>query len=360
MKKYKFLILANENPDDHELWVKACLDLSDMVEFSVLDLTRNDWLEKLRDKSYDYLLAKPPGVAQKFKQLYDERIRLISEVMHLPVYPSPEEIYIYENKRYLYSWLKVNEIPHPRTDVFYHLNDALRLIETVRFPLVGKTNIGASGSGVTILHNRLEAIQYVKTAFTESGTKRRWGPNLSKGGLIKRGLKYLTNFNEISKKIDRYKSVRADRQNGFVILQEFVPHSYEWRVVYIGGSFFAHKKLMIGEKASGSLLKSYDTPPLELFDFVKSIVEKHCFLSQAVDIFISPSGEYLVNEMQCIFGQSDSYQMLVDGKEGRYSFVNGSWLFDAGMFNSNQSYNLRVEHVIKLLDNLKENKGIKF
>ena len=60
-------------------------------------------------------------------------------------------------------------------------------------------------------------------------------------------------------------------QKEFVILQQFIKHDYEWRVVRIGNSFFAHKKLLHGDKASGSLLKGYENPPITLFDFVKKI-----------------------------------------------------------------------------------------
>ena len=59
---------------------------------------------------------------------------------------------------------------------------------------------------------------------------------------------------------------------------------------------------------------------------------------------------YLVNEMQCIFGQSDSFQMLNDNKPGRFRNFDGRWVFEEGNYNSNESYNLRVEWI---LDNLK-------
>ncbi len=64
-------------------------------------------------------------------------------------------------------------------------------------------------------------------------------------------------------------------------------------------------------------------------------------------------GKYLINEMQCIFGQSDPYQMLVNGKPGRYVFKDGKWIFEEGMFNRNESYNLRVEFVLSQLKNRK-------
>ncbi|NLJ42868.1 MAG: hypothetical protein GX431_04355, partial [Bacteroidales bacterium] len=113
----------------------------------------------------------------------------------------------------------------------------------------------------------------------------------------------------------------------------------------IGDSFFAHKKLKKGEKASGALLKVYDNPPLALLDFVKEITDRHGFYSQAIDIFESERG-YLVNEMQCIFGQSDPYQMLVDEKFGRYFFNENNWVFEKGDFAKNECYNLRLEFVL--------------
>jgi len=146
----------------------------------------------------------------------------------------------------------------------------------------------------------------------------------------------------------------ADVQNSFVLLQEYIPHDFEWRVVRIGDSFFAHKKLKMGEKASGSLLKNYDNPPFSILDFVKEVTDRFNFYSQSVDIFETENG-YLINEMQCIFGQSDPYQMLVDGKPGRYINKSGKWIFEEGDFNTNESYDLRLQSALELLqtDNIK-------
>ena len=124
-------------------------------------------------------------------------------------------------------------------------------------------------------------------------------------------------------------------------------------MVRIGDSFFAHKKLLKKAKASGSLKKGYEDPPKALLDFVKKITDQYGFYSQAVDIFEAGEGKYLVNEMQCIFGQSDPYQMLVDGTPGRYVYHKGKWIFEEGMFNQNESYNLRVEYVLNQLKNQK-------
>ena len=349
MLRFNLCILKNESQDDHELWIKACEDFSDIVYYDVIDLTGNDWYEKLISKKYDYLIAKPPGFTAKFKQLYDERIFIIDNVLKFPIYPTPIEIYIYENKRFLASWLKANNLPHPKTYCFYNKEEALNFLMISNYPIVAKFNIGASGSGVKILHSKNEASQYVEKSFSKTGAPKRWGPNLSQGNIIKRGLFYLKAPEEISKKISIYKARKEDSQSGFVILQEYIPHDFEWRIVVIGDSYFAHKKLKINEKASGSTLKNYDNPSKKLFDFAKAIMGKYGFNSQAIDIFETNNEKLLINEMQCMFGQSDPYQMLVNGKPGRYRYLNRKWIFEEGDFASNQCYDLRVNHILFLL-----------
>jgi hypothetical protein len=78
----------------------------------------------------------------------------------------------------------------------------------------------------------------------------------------------------------------------------------------------------------------------------KKTLSKHKLFSQAIDIFESEKG-YLVNEMQCIFGQSDAYQMIVDNKIGRYYYKDNIWVFEEGDFNKNECYNLRLDFLIK-------------
>lgn len=345
---FRLGILRNETDDDHFLWISACERFSERLVWKVIDLTRNTWLEDIQAFQPDILLTKPGGLTSVFKQLYDERLMILVEELGYRCFPSLEEVLVYENKRYLSYWLKAHHIPHPRTDVFYYQNEALDFIEKTTFPLVAKTNIGASGSGIVILKNIRAARDYIVKVFSGKGAPVRTGPNLQRGGLWKRGFHYILHPSDIIPKLRKYLARAADVQQHFVIFQEYIPHDFEWRVVRIGESFFAHKKLKIGDKASGSLLKNYDNPPLSVLDFVREITDRHRFFSQAVDIYESNRG-YLVNEMQCIFGQSDPYQMLVDGKPGRYLFNNGKWIFEEGDFNRNQSFDLRVEFILNHL-----------
>jgi glutathione synthase/RimK-type ligase-like ATP-grasp enzyme len=346
MKILEAVILSNEYPDDHLQWVTACESFKDKINYRLVNLTRNNWFEEIQKQKFDFLLAKPGGLTSSFKQLYDERIYLLDKVMGYGIFPSSHEIFLYENKRFLSFWLKANEIPHPITDVFYDRVEAEEFLGNNSFPVVAKTNIGASGSGVKILASKKDVINYVNQAFSNKGAPKRFGPNFSKGELFRRGALYLRHPHEIIKKFKLYNVKHSDTQKGFVIFQEYIPHDFEWRVVRIADSYFAHKKLKSGEKASGSLLKSYENPPKDLLNFVKQITDKHQLYGIAIDIFESGRG-YLVNEMQCIFGQSDPYQMLVDGKPGQYKNINGVWMFEEGDWATNACYNLRLEYIIR-------------
>lgn len=346
----KLAILRNEDPGDHLSWVKACERIQPLVIFRIIDITKNDWFEDVKSFNPTYLLAKPSGNTNLFRQLYLERLDILVNDCGFKSFPSFDEIRIYENKRFFSYWLKANNIPHAKTFVFYHSNEAEDFIKGRSFPLVAKSNIGASGSGVVLIKNESEGTSYIRRSFFGNGAPKRLGPNLSRGGLIKRGLYYISHPGEIRGKLDHYRLIASDIQSNFVIFQEYIDHTFEWRVVRIGESFFAHKKLKTGEKASGSLLKLYDNPPFTLLDFVRKITDTYGFFSQAVDVF-EKDGKYLVNEMQCIFGQSDPFQMKVNERIGRYRYLVGKWEFEEGDFAKNACFDLRIEYVLSTLEN---------
>jgi len=348
MKKPELVILANEVKSDHELWVRACEKRSDEINYRMVDLTTSRWYEDIFREPVDFLLAKPGGLTSRFKKLYDERLSILVREKHLRSFPSLDEVLIHENKVFQSYWLKAGDLPHPATFVFYYLEEAEDFADTAVLPLVAKLNIGSSGKGVGILRTKSELEQYIREIFT-SGRRSRSGPNLSRGGYLRRAATVLSKRGMLQEKLSRYSAIRDEVQKGYVLLQEYIPHEYEWRAVRIGDSFFAHKKMRMGDKASGSLKKEYGAPPAELLDFVRTVTDRFGFMSMSADLFEPEPGRYLINEMQCIFGQSDPHQMIIDGKPGRYLSRNGGWVFEEGDFNTNQCFDLRIDHVINML-----------
>lgn len=347
--RFRLVILRNEVDSDHLLWIQACEHMADRVDHSVIDLTKDDWLMRFGEGRFDALLAQPTGWSTAMKEHYDERIAQLGERTRLPMIPSLSEIRIYENKRVLAHWLQANGIPHPETRVFEDPAAAATFLRTATFPLVAKTSLGAGGSGVRILRSVKSAAAYVEQTFNGAGAPRDVGPKWQKPGFAKRVLRKLADPAAMLGRLREYRTLRNDAQRDHVLFQAFIPHTFEWRVVRIGDSFFAHKKLVDAEKASGSLLKEYGDPPKQLLDFTRELTDKHGFRSVAVDIFEAPGGGYLVNEIQCVFGQSDPHQMIVDDVPGRYLWVNGAWLFEPGDFNRFECYLLRLEYMLDVL-----------
>lgn len=342
----KISIITCSLESHNDKWEKSCQRYG--IKYDFIDLAYSDWLQQLRKSNPCLCLLRPPGTLSYAKQMYDERVYIISNVLNIPVYPSFEEVLVYENKRILSDFLKARNIPHPNTYVFYKKNEAIEFAKKASYPIVAKTNIGAAGSGVKIIKTEKELLKYCHLAFT-CGIQRRRGPNKNSGNSRSWAKKAINSPTFFFKKLTEYKKRSKDVQKNFIILQEFIPHDFEWRVVKIGESYFAHKKAKIGEMASGTKEKVYDNPPIKLFNFMKNVCDSTNFYSQAVDIFETPKGGYLVNEIQTIFGQSDAFQMKVDGKIGRYVYKNG-WVFEEGDFNTNESYDLRLEHAIKLFN----------
>lgn len=339
-------ILMNESGDAHLNWEIACKKKE--IDYCFIDLTSNNWLDQISETYCDGFLACPPGREMLFKQLYDERIYIISKVLKYFVYFSYEEISIYENKKFLSYWLKANNLPHPITNVFYSKKEAFEFSKQTKFPVVSKFSIGASGKGVKIHPDKASLEKYIEKAFTD-GLRQDWGPNLKMGSFKTRLLKILKNPQRITNRLLIYKKLFGEIQKNFVILQEYIPHDYEWRIVKIGESYFGHQKVKQGDKASGTKGINYIIPPPILLTFVKDLCDEFGFNTMAVDLFEDGQGGYLINELQCVFGHVQAYICENEGVPGRFVNSDGLWKFEKGFFNENLSYDLRIENALSLI-----------
>ncbi|MBE0641904.1 MAG: hypothetical protein IH599_07700 [Bacteroidales bacterium] len=308
---------------EHLNYVKACEEAG--IRYEVLDVLAPDWVKQLQDSGCDGFLFHPPNDIQERKSMLDEIAWVTEQVLEKPIYPCFPELFIYENKRNMSYWLKANDIPHPPTRVFARLQDALEFLMIAPYPLVYKTNVGAGASGVRIIHSRHRAMRIARRVFG------RFHPALTFGEL------------RFSRKFKGIPLPLFGRiQKHYLIVQDFIPIRWEWRMIRIGDSYFGHKKLLRDGFASGSGKASLEQPPDELLHLTRRICETGGFRSMNLDIFETMDGEFLVNEMQTIFGSYKPVQMRVDGLPGRYLYEDGSFRFEEGVFNQHGSHLLRV------------------
>lgn len=330
----KLAILKAWHPT-YQNYIKACEDLG--VEYEVVDIMTDKWIESIIKGNFDGVLLRPSYFKQYWKDMYDERVYFIEKHLNLPIYPSYDEIFIYENKNNMEYWLKIHKIKHAETHIFYKKDEALEFLKTAKFPLVFKTKIGAAGLGVKFINNKRQAKRLIKRMFPFQYFFARGFTKWFKHKKIK--------FLSIP--------LLDDKQYGFVMFQEKIENiKCEWRMIKVGESYFGHQKLEAKNgKHSGSNLVGWVKPPLELLNWIKEICDIGNFSSMDIDIFENEKGEYFVNELQTMFGSFDNSQMYIDGVPGRYKYDKNTneWLFEEGYFNVNASMNLRVEDFINKL-----------
>lgn len=354
----KIGILKTNVAESADQWIAACK--KKQIEYHVIDLTKNSWFKEITNQAFDFFLLRPAGSLQRFKSAYDERLYIISKVLGFKTFPSYEECLIYENKRLLSYFLKAKKIPHPKTGVFYDYAEACVFLNQTRYPFVAKTNIGAAGTGVVVIKNQKQGLRYLKKAFKGGGVRRSFGPNRVTGSPKKWIKKALLDPKYFKAKLKSYIKRHKDIQQGFVIFQEFITHRFEWRVMKIGESYFAYKKLAYKGKASGVKNREFVDPPKALLNFVRGICIVNGFESMAFDIFDNQNN-YLVNELQTIWGNTADpitksfHRLEVNGVPGRYVFKNENWVFEKGDFNTNESYDLRLSVALKLYSNNSNN-----
>jgi len=316
-------------------YIKACQDLN--IEYEVIDVISNNWIENIMNSDCDGYLVRPSAAKEVWKNLYDERLYFISQIMNKQIYPSYNEIMLYENKKNMAYWLKYNNISHPNTWIFYDKKEAMSFIKNYsNFPIVFKTNIGSAAIGVKFFSKR-KAIKTISKIFTKFMFFNRGYTKWYK-------TKYLISF-----------PLMDDKQFNYVIFQEKIDIKFEWRVIKIGDSYFGHQKLINGKYHSGSGLVGWVRPPDDLLNFAKSICDVGEFSSMNIDIFESVNGQYFVNELQTIFGSYLPSQMYIENIPGRLKWEKEKWSFEEGLFNQNGSCNLRVnDFVNKLISNKKK------
>lgn len=312
-------------------YVLACQELH--IDYEIIDILASNWLQNLQKANVDGFLSRPPCRFQEWKTIYDERLFFIYKYLNKPLYPNFNSLYIYENKRNMASFLEFYNIPHAKTWVFIDKKEAIQHLKQMDFPVVLKSNIGAGGTEVSIIHSYWNARYKIQKIFG------------SKEGMFCQGL------SSVLWKFGIPFFLTGTAQKHYLLVQEFHKIKWEWRILKIGNSYFGHQKLLKGNKASGSGLVGWIKPPEELLYMAKDICDKGCFEVMDIDIFETIDGEYLVNELQAVFGSYLPYQMCIDGKPGRYVYSDREgFVFEEGEFNRLNSKLLYVQDFVEKMN----------
>ena len=111
----------------HRYYQYACVDLG--FSYKVLDLRTDDWVNKVAQSGCDAFVIWPSLETFILKEMNEERLHFIKNYMNKPVYPSPEEVWMLNNKRRIRDWLQINQFAYPGTWCFYTEEEAMKFIE---------------------------------------------------------------------------------------------------------------------------------------------------------------------------------------------------------------------------------------
>jgi len=100
---------------------------------------------------------------------------------------------------------------------------------------------------------------------------------------------------------------------------------------------------------SGTKNIEFFNPSENLLNFSKYVFDTGNFQSMSLDILDIGNDVYYVNELQTIFGHIKEHILMIENKPGKLKFKNKKWEFEEGIFNSNQSFDLRLKNVIEKL-----------
>jgi hypothetical protein len=307
----KIGLIACSDDAVNKSFIDACVELK--LDFEIYDPVNEKFFENIKNSKVQNFLVRPSHNTQLIRQMFFEKIEIVASQLKKEVYPSIAEQKIYEAKRTLAYFLLANNIPHPKTSVFYNYQEAKDFIESAHMPIVFKTHNGASATGVEIIKNRKQALRLIKACFE----------------------KYYLN-----KSISDYRDIDYD----YVIFQEYIKEAREHRVIKIGNSWMGHEKAYSenNEFMSGSGKNLWTQPSFKLLDFCRDIAEKHNFSTMCFDIFEDSYGNFYVNELQTWFGSYNPSQMYIGNVPGRFLYSDGKYIFQEGLFNHHQSISLRI------------------
>ena len=311
--------IVRERWFNHRFYIMACKELK--ISYKVIDLFSNKWLEYIKESNLDFLVVRPSVQYTPWKDMFDNRVRLIESLNDIKIFPNVESLWIWESKLRTIEWLKINQIPSPKTEIFYDFNELKRFSHNCSFPIVYKSSIGSGSSGVKLIYNKSQLRKISNRVF-------------------KHGIR-------------TYRKNKLDKEHGFIILQDYLNDVKEWRIIRIGEYYFGYEKLKQGEFHSGSQNFGYGMPPKECLNLVKDLTDSYDFKYVDIDVFVTIDGEFLINEIQPYFGQKDDRELLViNGESGRLTFNNitKNWDFEKGKFCKNNLCNLRILEMIKTLD----------
>ena len=114
------------------------------IKFELVDIISSDWISNIRKSNCDGYLVRPSYKRSMEKNVW-RKVIFLNKVMRIPIYPSYDEILIYENKKYVLLVVLINYLILKHGCFTQKRTEFIKMYK--QFPIVFKTNIGSAAMG---------------------------------------------------------------------------------------------------------------------------------------------------------------------------------------------------------------------
>lgn len=298
IKKPRFGIIRDYGV--YPRWTKYCRFLeNNAFEYEIYNLHAHDWIEKA--KNLDVFVG---FVSSEFWDLQEmrEKYHFLETYLYKKTYPSPNHVFLYEDKCLEAYLSKVFKLPIANTYISHDKSDALQIIEGVPYPLISKIVPSSGSMGVELVHSKTHARKIIEQVFSPTGRKT-----------------HQVSF----------------RQKNYIYFQEFIPNDgYDIRVIVVGNWVFGYyRKVLEGDfRASGMNLVEKRELPEEAMRIALKAYEAIKSPKIVVDMVHGTDGKYHIIEYSPICQMEFPEQLHVGGVPGVYLFENDSFVFKKGRY----------------------------
>lgn len=278
---------------------KRFLEAND-IPYEEYDVNKSDFIEE--SKKFDLIVWRIETTYSKQWEAAD-KLEILDRYLGKMVLPSSEALWVDEDKLRAQYVFEINNFPMIKTFSSYSEKEVIEYIENCEYPIISKDKICASGHGVFMIRDKVEAKEICEKVFST-------------------GLE--TNEDYIL-------------QKDYVYFQEFVPnYGFDLRIVMIGNYYFGYYRYPQegGFKASGSGIVEKKEIPVEAMLLAKKVRESlPKSNSLAVDLIMDTRDDkYYIVETSIFVGIETSEQLMVDGVAGRYVEKDDTFTFEPGRF----------------------------
>jgi glutathione synthase/RimK-type ligase-like ATP-grasp enzyme len=258
----------------------------------IIAIGRDDWMEQL--DQVDAFVWRPVMDDPSMMAEIRTKIPLI-EAMGIPCFPNSLMLWLYDDKIRETFFMRQHGYPAPKTFVTFDEHEARIYVNKTQYPLVTKSHVGASSSGVMLLRSVHEAEHLIdrifpkQTIWERAVAKYYYRPRVARGDfLLARRFRFL-NY------CPRY-----------AYFQEFIITEKDWRITTLGADlvsvFVRHNRPDDFRASGGGLWQKVtkDNLPKEACDIALSISNRHVFTSMTYDFMMSHNG-WVIGELSYAF-----------------------------------------------------------